>query len=199
MLARLLAVLLLTLSFLIPSGNVEASHRSGHHERCTAWSSTTVPPNSIRVYRVSEGRVDTVNFRLYVQRVTSREWGKSQPYQLQRAGAVAVKQFAWYYVLNYRGGSYKGRCYDVKDSTADQLYSAKTPPPSSVSAVNSTWGITVWRDGRFIMTGYRTGHKRRCASDVTGYKLFARSARRCANAGWSAERILQVYYKAHLR
>ena len=44
---------------------------------------------------------------------------------LRRAGAVAVKQYAWFHVLKWRGGKYNGDCFDVKDTTADQLYKAK--------------------------------------------------------------------------
>ena len=167
---------------------------------CTNWSSTTTPPKSIRVYRVSEGKVDTVDFKAYVIRVVSSEWNVKQG-ALRRAGAVAAKQFAWYHVLHYRGGTYNGHCYDVKDTTADQLYQSKsmTSIPRRVKkAVSSTWGWTVVRSGKFIMTGYRVGTKKRCAADA-GYRLYAKSAKRCAAKGWSPQRILEVYYTANVR
>lgn len=197
---RLVAGLLIaSMMLFVPNVNTEASHTGAHQSRCTVWNSRLVPPKTIRVYRVREGRVDNVSFKTYVYRVASSEWGRSQPFQLQRAGAVAVKQYAWYHILRYRGGMFRGRCFDVKDTTADQIYKVKTPPIETVRAVNSTWGIAVYRQGQFIMTGYRSGFSRRCASDVTGYKLFARSSRSCAHRGWSAEQILSRYYHAVLR
>jgi peptidoglycan hydrolase-like amidase len=163
--------------------------------KCTNWTSTTQPPLTIKVYRVSEGKVDRVNFKDYVMRVVSREWNVKQR-ALRRAGAVAVKQYAWYYVLHYRGGMYNRSCFDVKDTTADQLYAEKaiTGLPTAVKrAVNKTWNWHVSRSGKFVLTGYRRGSDVRCAADA-GYRLYVRSARKCAAAGWSAERILARYY-----
>lgn len=167
--------------------------------QCTNWTSKTQPPKDIAVYRVNEGKVQRVDFKLYVARVASREWNVKQP-ELRRAGVVAVKQYAWYHVLHWRGGKYNGRCYDVKDTTSDQLYSAK--PVNRISnriwdAVNATWSWRLYRGDRLPMTGYRRGEDVACAKDA-GYRLYARSARKCANNGWSAERILQKYYTANL-
>jgi peptidoglycan hydrolase-like amidase len=169
---------------------------TGH---CTNWDSRTQPPESIAVYRVSEGFVERVDFKHYVMNVVSSEWNVDEP-ALRRAGAVAVKQYAWFHVLKWRGGSYSGECYDVKDTTADQLYKAKAAsgiPDRVKKAVNSTWSWRLNRDGKFFMTGYRTGQARPCAADA-GYRLYAKSATRCAKKGWSAGRILRKYYTASL-
>lgn len=184
----------IALPFAVPATPVLASAGA---RQCTQWSSTTQPPETIRVYRVSEGKVETVVFKDYVMRVVSREWNVKQG-ALRKAGAVAVKQYAWFHVLHYRGGSYNGQCFDVRDSTADQLYAEKSIGglPSGVkNAVNDTWGWSLHRDGKLPMTGYRTGSRVGCAQDA-GYRLYVRSARKCAVAGWSAERILAVYYTA---
>lgn len=177
-------------------GSVEASAGSG----CTQWTSTVTPPPSIRVHMVKERKVVVVPFKLYVERVIASEWGHYLPYQLQRAGAVAAKQYAWYHILHYRGGHFNGRCFDVRDTTADQIYRVRPLALSTIMAVESTWTWRVVKSGKpFFMTGYRTGRAVGCARDVNGWKLHARSARRCANAGWSAKRILEVYYQAHVR
>jgi len=168
---------------------------SAQPAQCTKWSSTTEPPPTINVYRVNEGKVDTVDFKDYVMRVVSREWNVKQS-ALRQAGAVAAKQYAWYHVLHYRGGTYNGTCFDVKDTTADQLYADKAISglPSGVKkAVDATWTWSVHRGSKFPMTGYRTGSDVACAADA-GYHLYVRSARKCAKQGWSAERILAVYY-----
>ena len=172
---------------------------SAASRQCTDWTSKQQPPKDIAVFRVNEGMVQRVDFKLYVARVAAREWNVEQP-ELRKAGAVAVKQYAWYHVLHWRGGTYNGRCYDVKDTTSDQLYAAK--PADSISntiwnAVNDTWSWRLYRDNRLPMTGYRRGSDVGCAKDA-GYRLYARSARKCAINGWSAERILEVYYTANL-
>jgi len=177
-------------------GQIAAASAS---QRCTNWNSTTTPPPDIAVYRVSEGRVERVDFKKYVIRVVSREWNIDQG-ALRRAGAVAVKQYAWYHVLHYRGGTFNGKCFDVKDTTADQLYASKPMhliPRRVKHAVNDTWTWHLNRDGKFPMTGYRLGPKVDCAANA-GFRLYVRSAKRCAHQGWDAERILQVYYTANL-
>jgi peptidoglycan hydrolase-like amidase len=184
----------------VPFASLPATPVYAASGSCTEWSSTTQPPPEIRVYRVSQDRVETVPFKAYVKRVVAREWNVKQR-ALLKAGAHAVKQYAWYHVLRWRGGSLDGECYDVRDSTADQLYSSKplSEIPRRVKrAVNRTWSWRLFRDGKFIMTGYQLGKKgMECAEDA-GYRLRVRSARKCANQGWSASRILRVYYTANL-
>ena len=167
--------------------------------QCTNWTSKDQPPKDISVFRVNEGKVQRVDFKLYVARVVSREWGVKND-ELRKAGAVAVKQYAWYHVLHWRGGKYNGECYDVKDTTSDQLYAAK--PASNIgsrvwNSVEATWSWRLYRENRLPMTGYRRGADVRCAKDA-GYRLYAQSARKCAQNGWSAERILEKYYTANL-
>ncbi len=189
-LAGLIAIL-----FAIPG----AALASAQPQKCTGWNSTTVPPSTIKVYRVSEGKVDSVDFKDYVMRVVSREWNVKQG-ALRNAGAVAVKQYAWYYAIHYRGGKYNGACYDVKDTTADQLYAEKsiTALPDTVKkSVDLTWSWSLHRGNKFPLTGYRRGADVACGENA-GYHLYVKSARKCANAGWSAEEILAKYYTATL-
>lgn len=186
--------LVLALTLVAGSGST-GGHTGVVVNGCHAWSSSTTPPRSIRV-RVSDHRIIRVDFQLYVARVTSSEWN-TVPEQLRLAGAVAVKQYAWWKAMHPRPS--KAGCFDVWDSTRDQIYRHhKTPPAHVWSAVRATWSWRVLRDGRLIHAGYRTGRPRRCAADVDGYHLFARSASRCANAGWSARRILEVYYRGRV-
>ena len=181
------------------AGSVQ-SVAAATNEQCTNWTSTQEPPPNIAVYRVNEGKVDRVDFQLYVARVVSREWNVKQA-ELRMAGAVAAKQYAWYHVLHWRGGTYNGDCFDVRDTTQDQLYAAKPAaqiPDGVWRAVRDTWSWQVFRDGRFIMTGYRRGEDVRCAKDA-GHRLYALSARNCViQRHWDADRLLEVYYTADL-
>jgi peptidoglycan hydrolase-like amidase len=168
--------------------------------RCTNWSSITNPPETIKVYRVNEGFVETVDFKHYVMNVTAREWNVDQR-QLRYSGALAVKQYAWYHVLHYRGGKFNGKCFDVRDTTADQLFANKPAnqiPRRVRNAVNKTWDWHLHRDGKLPMTGYRRGENVACGANG-GYRLMVRSARKCAKQGWSAERILEKYFTATLK
>ncbi len=180
-------------TFAAPPAPVLAGHHHGHRGHCTSWHSKSEPPETIRVYRVREGKVDEVDFKDYVGRVASREWNVEQR-ELRLAGIVAVKQYAWFYVLHYRGGKFNGQCYDVKDSTADQLYAHKHVPRRIRSGVNETWSWRIIRDGQLPMTGYRRGGRHAGCGGNGGYRLYVRSARHCANQGWTAQQILEKYY-----
>lgn len=167
--------------------------------QCTNWTSRDQPPQDIAVYRVNEGRVERVDFKLYVARVAAREWNVDQA-ELRKSGAVAVKQYAWFYSVagNHRPGyvTDKGECYDVSDGTNDQIY---RPEQVSVGSkiwqvVDGTWGLSVRKSGYLFLTGYRGGASRVCASDVDGRRLYAKSVINCAHIGWSREQIQTIYY-----
>jgi hypothetical protein len=170
---------------------------------CTGWGSTTRPPEKIRVLRTRTGRVETVDFRQYVARVmASGEWPSRLRMATLEAGALATKQYAWYYTLkgNHRPHYVKGgKCYDVRDDTMDQLYQHYAQPDSRQwTAVDKTWGLTLRKSGRFFLTGYRAGSSSVCGADANGWKLYARSAQACAEQGWSYDRILRKYLNPNL-
>ncbi|MEX2547020.1 MAG: SpoIID/LytB domain-containing protein, partial [Chloroflexota bacterium] len=162
---------------------------------CSGWKSLTQPPRTIRVLRLASGRVQTVSFRKYIVTVMGKEWPSYLPQAVVEAGAVAVKQYAWYHAV-YSSRSSSGRCFDVKDGTGDQLYRPGKARirPDHHHAVDATWNVTLRKNGRFFMTGYRRGDKVRCGRDATGYKLFARSAVQCARRGLGWREILRKYY-----
>jgi hypothetical protein len=113
---------------------------------------------------------------------------------------VAVKEYAWYYVHHWRGGSRSNGCYDVIDNTNDQIYwpEGKSPSAGHVAAVDATWTETVTRTGGLILTGYRSGSNVSCGADADGYRLYQHSAYNCAALGMTAEQILQMYYGPNL-
>ena len=148
--------------------------------RCTGWTSTLVPPTSIRVYRTATRRTVTVPFRTYVEKVMAAEWGAGAPVAALRVGAVAVKQFAWYYAIYWRGGrDAAGRCYDVRDSSIDQVYDpSRRVPASHLAAVTATWRVSLRKGERFFLTGYRPGTGV-CGANLDGWKLYQRDAVNC--------------------
>jgi hypothetical protein len=171
---------------------------------CTGWTSKIVPPRTIRVLRTHSGRIQTVGFRRYVAEVmASGEWPSRLHTTTLEAGAVATKQYAWYYALkgHHRSGYRRnGRCYDVRDDTQDQLFRPERARPTKrqLRAVAATWDLTLRKNGRFFLTGYRAGSSSRCAADANGWKLYARSVQACAKKGWSRQRVQRAYLSPNL-
>lgn len=194
--ATLVAVLV---PFTVNPSSVSASS-------CTGWDSRQEAPDTIRVYRTGKHRVDVVDFRQYVGIVmASGEWPTYLPRAVIEAGAVAVKQYAWYYSLEgHHRPSYEtasGVCYDVVDNTNDQLFEPESADVTDkqLKAVAETWGLTLRKNDRFFLTGYRSGADVGCADDADGWKLYARSAVRCANQGMDRQRIQELYYRPDVR
>jgi hypothetical protein len=167
---------------------------------CTGWTSTRVPPSKIRVLRTSgtsSGYVQTADFKKYVQIVMAAEWPPNWPAAALKSGAIAVKQYGWYYTMHWRGGTAHGACYDVVDNTNDQVYQpeSRTPSAAALAAIEATWKESVTKNGSFLMTGYRSGTSYiRCGVDADGWHLFQHSSVDCANQGMTADQILHVYF-----
>ncbi len=163
---------------------------------CTGWTSSLVPPTSIRVYRTAARRTVTVPFRAYVETVMASEWGRTAPDAALRIGAIAVKQYGWYFAMVWRGGrDPAGRCYDVVDSTRDQLYLPGRPlVPSHLAAIEATWRVSLRKGDRFIMTGYRPGTGS-CTANLDGWRLYQRDAVDCVRRyGDTAETLARRFY-----
>jgi hypothetical protein len=194
---RILAVIL-AIGALVPAYGALPDLAFASGGSCTGWKSTTVPPDYIRVGR-GDGSVDVVPFRKYVGVVSAREWPYWLPTAARRVGAIAVKQYGWYFTMagNHRSGfvNSQGKCFDVTDSTRDQLYK---PEKTSVRratwrAVDYTWDVTLRKNSNFFMTGYRYGTNVSCGADADGRLLYERSVADCARKGKSTYAILNKY------
>jgi hypothetical protein len=183
---------------LIGSPTVTQSPVANAASVCTGWSSSRVPPPTIRVLRTSgasNGFVQSVDFQTYVKAVLDVEWGTTQTAAWLQTGAIAVKQYGWYYTMHYRGGTAHGACYDVVDNTNDQIYrDTQTTTAAERAAVDATWGTSVTKNGAFLLTGYRSGPSLACGADYDGYHIYQGSARNCVGLGMSAEQVLHVYF-----
>lgn len=194
-------MLLVGVALLFPAAAMTAPEASAGSRSCTGWTSSVIPPTTIRVGRAGgSGQVETVPFKHYVAIAMAREWPHYLPQAAIEAGAVAVKQYAWYHAMaGHHRRTFRtagGACYDVVDSTRDQLYEPEEVGihPKIRQAVDATWSLSVQRGGRLFMTGYRAGSSRRCGADADGWRLFARSVIACARQGLSRAEILQRYY-----
>jgi hypothetical protein len=164
---------------------------------CSGWTSETTPPPTIRVYRHATGAVDTVDFQTYAANVLSREWIGSWTTESLRSGALAVKNYAWYQVLHWRGGvNASGQCFDLRDDTYDQVYDPSTPTWSTAAAaVNDTWSTMVTKSGHIFATYYNAGTVGEpCGANANGWKAYQWGTQACGLAGMSASQIILTYY-----
>ena len=170
---------------------------TGAAGECGTYQSDTTPPPTIRVYRTASGAVDTVDFRTYVKNVLSREWISSWTTESLRSGALAVKNYAWYQVMHWRGYvNGAGSCFDVFDSTSDQHYDPSRPTyPSMAAAVDATWATLAHKQARIFATYYNAGQPNEaCGAGANGWQMFQWGTQACGLDGRSAAQIMAIYY-----
>lgn len=132
----------------------------------------TTPPSTIRVHRVSLGRVDIVDFKTYVKGVLPNEWIPSWHSESLKAGALPVKIYGWYWTIYAK---YPSSGYDVKDTTSDQVYNPNVSYASTNAAVDATWSYKITRNGQIFQAHY-------CAGSYNG----SRTTGQCSqNHGWT--------------
>ena len=164
---------------------------------CSTWTSEADPPPAIRVFRHASGAVETVDFRAYTRNVLSREWIGSWTAESLRSGALAVKHYAWYQVLHWRGGvNAEGACFDLRDDTFDQVYDPSQPTWSTAAAaVDATWATRVLKNGLIFPTYYNAGTAQEaCGINANGWKLWQWGTQGCGLAGRTAAEIMVTYY-----
>ena len=164
---------------------------------CGSYASETAPPPTIRVFRTATGAVDTVDFRTYVKNVLSREWISSWTTESLRSGALAVKNYAWYQVIHWRGYvNAGGQCFDVFDSTRDQHYDPSRPTYASMAAaVDATWSTLAHKGGRIFATYYNAGQPNEaCGANANGWQMFQWGTQGCGMIGRTAAEIMAIYY-----
>ena len=164
---------------------------------CGSYSSETAPPPTIRVFRTATGAVDSVDFRAYVKNVLSREWISSWTTESLRSGALAVKNYAWYQVLHWRGYvNAAGQCFDVFDSTRDQHYDPSRPTYATMAAaVDATWSTLAQKGGRIFATYYNAGQPyEACGANANGWQMFQWGTQGCGLIGRTAAEIMGIYY-----
>ncbi|MEP6807215.1 MAG: SpoIID/LytB domain-containing protein [Chloroflexota bacterium] len=164
---------------------------------CSTWTSQVDPPPTIRVFRHLSGAVETVDFRAYAKNVLSREWIGSWTAESLRSGALAVKHYAWYQVLHWRGGMNTiGTCFDLRDDTADQVYDPlQATWSTAAAAVDATWSTRVLKSGSVFPTYYNAGiAQEACGANANGWKLYQWGTQACGLAGKTAAEIMSVYY-----
>lgn len=177
-LLRVLVTILVAVPLLLPP------------EAAAAAPVDEVPPSHITVCRdrYGGGQVVTVPFDEYVRDVLPFEFGANAPLEYLKAGAVAVKSYAWYHVEN----PYSSRC-DLTDHGRHQHYRPGTQrTAASDAAVDQTWNMRMEEAGR---TAYAQYCSMRCSIFRDGRHIDQYEARDQARAGWSTWKILHHHYR----
>ncbi|MFI6507698.1 SpoIID/LytB domain-containing protein [Streptosporangium sp. NPDC050855] len=177
--------------------NQNASHRllsSAPPTGCKTDGTHRRPPTTILVYRTSLDRVERVAFKTYIKNVLPNEWPSYWPRESLKAGAIAVKNFGWYWALRSASKTPNGRCYDVADTTASQVYRPGSATAATNAAVDATWGTRMTRGGKIFKAQY-CSTTTSCRHWVTGDWMSQNGSRDKARAGWSFSRILRAYYR----
>lgn len=116
---------------------------------------STELPSTIRVLQTGTNTIVTVDFKDYVKHVLPNEWFPSWDSEALQAGALAVKTYGWFRLLNPK---YPGKGYDVRDDTADQVYIPSSSTPSSTDeAVEDTWNTKLTQGGSIFAAQYDSG------------------------------------------
>ncbi|MEV0588642.1 SpoIID/LytB domain-containing protein [Nonomuraea sp. NPDC050310] len=150
-------------------------------------------PTTILVYRKSLNRVERVDFKTYVKNVLPNEWISSWPAESLKAGALAVKNFGWYWALHSNKKTPSGQCFDVYDHTSSQVYKPGSAKAVTNAAVDATWNIRLTRGGKIFRAQY-CATTTACGNWTNGDWMSQNGSRDKARAGWSYSSILRHYY-----
>lgn len=184
---------------------------------CTGYSSQSTPPASIRVLvHNSSGTttgVVTLPFAQYVENVLPHEWISGWNAEALKAGAVAVKSYAWFWVTHYGGYlNQPSNCFDVTDDTSFQVYRPNSAIASTTNAVVSTWNVVARKSGQVMQASYicslpftsgKTncsiqGPKEKCGVGANGSQLSQYGSQACAVKNMPYQTILKTYYSPSL-
>ncbi len=177
--------------------NQNASHKflsSAPPTGCKTDGTDSKLPTTILVYRKSLNRVDRVAFKTYVKNVLPNEWMSHWPRESLRAGAIAVKNYGWYWALHSASKTSSGQCFDVYDHTFSQVYKPGSATAATNAAVDATWGTRLTRNGKIFQAQY-CSTTTACGHWVDGDWMSQYGSRDKARAGWSYSRILRNYYR----
>ncbi len=177
----------------------------GHNS--SGWTSQKETPPVIRVYMTGTSNVVDYSFEFYEEHVLPYEWSASNPEAALQAGAVAIRDYAWYFVLTGSKGTAANvnPCsFDVDDSTAYQNFqpSAATYTPTD-DAVTSTATIAFTQNGAVPETSFCSNFATGCGADspadscgyeADGTRMSQIGSVACANAGDTWQQILGRYY-----
>lgn len=138
--------------------------------------------------------VQTVPFYQYCEDVLPNEWMPSWDPESLKAGAMAIKMFAWYHHLN--PVTIDGFTFDVDNTTNFQTFRYLSRQPDTNQAVNSVMKYAyVKNDGEIFELNYRAGIQNDPNWQYRNAQKMAQwGTEYWATQGRSYLQILQFYY-----
>ena len=165
----------------------------------TSDLSTDLPiPKNIRIrvagypYHCDTDRdyeIQIVDFKQYAKNVLPNEWALWSDDSL-RAGAMAVKMYAWYWIA--LDGKWSDA--DVWDSTCDQVYNPNIEYASTSAAVEYTWNWVLSREDKLIHTSYRRDYDLCIDAHLEGNCMGQIESEEMAQEGFTWDEILFFFY-----
>jgi Stage II sporulation protein len=165
----------------------------------SGWTSQTKEPPAIRVYMTGTGRVSKYDFQFYEEHVLPNEWIPSWKEDSLEAGAVAVRDYAWFFVVNGSKGTASGAdpcSFDVDNTTRYQNFvPGNATYASTNTAVTHTAPYLYTHDSKIPELGYNSGFQgEKCGDETVAGSMSQWGTQACALAGDSWQKILQIYY-----
>jgi peptidoglycan hydrolase-like amidase len=142
--------------------------------------------------------VQTLGFEEYCEDVLPNEWMSSWNTEALKAGAIAVKMFAWYKTLHPTTES--GFTYDVDNTTNFQEFKYLSGRPETDQAVRQTWNMVyVPSDGTIKELDYRMGAQDSDNSWYDGTYIMSQWGTQywASIAKLTFESILNMYYPGY--
>jgi hypothetical protein len=166
----------------------------------SGWTSQTKEPPVIRVYMTATHTVSKYDFTFYEEHVLPNEWIPSWKEDALEAGAVAVRDYAWFFVVNGSKGTGSGDpdpcTFDVDDSTSYQNFLPSNPTYAATNtAVTSTAPYLYTHNSKIPELGYNSGYQgEKCGGETVPGSMSQWGTQACALAGDDWQKILSIYY-----
>lgn len=151
------------------------------YAHCGDWLNAGQPINE----------VIELDFDEYVKMVLPNEWPNSWPAESLKAGAVAVKTFAWWRMTLTNP---RPQGADVVDNTCDQRFILNSKRPTTDAAVDETWPYRMSRDGLIKNVHYLDTDERCASTPILRPCMGQWGTRYMAEDGYNWQQILHHYY-----
>jgi stage II sporulation SpoD-like protein len=126
-------------------------------ETCSGWDYLLVPPPNIWVYVTPDKKAEKFVFVWYATHVLPNEWIASWDADALGAGAIAVKTYAAYRTMTGHARTSGSGCYDILDTTSDQIFDPTWSNAATDRAVDATLGSVLYQNGSLFLSHYFAG------------------------------------------
>lgn len=135
------------------------------------------------------------DFARYCKDVLPNEWSASWKTDSLKAGAIAIKMFAWYHSLH--PVTIQNQAFDVDNTVNFQVFRDLTDQPESNTAYDSVKNLAYVKrgTGEIIELNYRAGFQGSANVQYRNkQKMSQWGSQFLAERGYNFEKILQFYY-----